>query len=81
MAYQSHIGTHVDAGGSASPDQGESRGRAEAAAAAGAVQIEGPLALDMTYKNDKAAEMIAYLPNAERIDNHPRTLLSGASSK
>ena len=33
-------------------------------------RIDGPLALDMTYKNDKAAEMIAYLPNVERIDNH-----------
>ena len=33
-------------------------------------KIEGSLALDMTYKNDKAAEMIAYLPNVERIDNH-----------
>ena len=33
-------------------------------------RIEGLLALDMTYKNDKAAEMIAYLPNVERIDNH-----------
>ena len=32
--------------------------------------IEGPLTLDLTYKNDKAAEMIAYLPNVERIDNH-----------
>jgi len=33
-------------------------------------RIEGPLTLDMTYKNDKAAELIAYLPNVERIDNH-----------
>jgi D-amino peptidase len=32
--------------------------------------IEGPLTLDLTYKNDKAAEMIAYLPNVERVDNH-----------
>ncbi len=32
--------------------------------------IEGPLTLDMTYKNDKAAELIAYLPNVELIDNH-----------
>lgn len=33
-------------------------------------RIEGPLTLDLTYKNDKAAEMIAYLPNVELIDNH-----------
>ncbi len=33
-------------------------------------RIEGPLTLDMTYKNDKAAELIAYLPNVELIDNH-----------
>jgi D-amino peptidase len=33
-------------------------------------RIEGPLALDMTYKNKKAAEMIAYLPNVELIDSH-----------
>jgi D-amino peptidase len=33
-------------------------------------RIEGPLNLDMKYKNDKAAEMIAYLPNVDRIDNH-----------
>jgi len=32
--------------------------------------IEGPLSLDLTYKNDKAAELMAYLPNIERIDNH-----------
>lgn len=32
--------------------------------------IEGPLNLDVSYKNDKAAELIAYLPNVERIDNH-----------
>jgi len=32
--------------------------------------IEGPLSLDLTYKNDKAAELIAYLPNVELIDNH-----------
>lgn len=33
-------------------------------------RIEGPLALDLAYKNDKAAELIAYLPNVELIDNH-----------
>ena len=33
-------------------------------------RIEGPLKLDLTYKNDKAAELIAYLPNVELIDNH-----------
>ena len=32
--------------------------------------IEGPLALDLTYKNDKAAELMAYLPIIERVDNH-----------
>jgi D-aminopeptidase len=32
--------------------------------------IEGPLALDLSYQRDKAAELIAYLPNVERIDNH-----------
>lgn len=35
-----------------------------------AFRIEGPLTLDLAYKNDEAAEMIAYLPNVERIDNH-----------
>jgi D-amino peptidase len=33
-------------------------------------RIEGPLSLDLTYKNAKAAELIAYLPNVELIDNH-----------
>lgn len=33
-------------------------------------RIEGPLSLDLTYKNDKAAELIAYLPNVELIENH-----------
>ncbi len=33
-------------------------------------RIEGPLTLDLTYKNDDAAEMIAYLPNVELINNH-----------
>lgn len=33
-------------------------------------RIEGPLTLDLTYKNDRAAEMIAYLPSVELIDNH-----------
>ena len=33
-------------------------------------RIEGPLVLDLTYKNATAAEMIAYLPNVELIDNH-----------
>ena len=33
-------------------------------------RIEGPLSLDLTYKNDKAAELIAYLPNVELLDNH-----------
>lgn len=33
-------------------------------------RIEGPLILDLTYKNDEAAEIIAYLPNVELIDNH-----------
>jgi D-amino peptidase len=32
--------------------------------------IEGPLTLDLSYQNDKAAELIAYLPNVERINNH-----------
>ncbi|MCJ7557454.1 MAG: M55 family metallopeptidase [Gammaproteobacteria bacterium] len=32
--------------------------------------IEGPLTLDLAFKNADAAEMIAYLPNVERIDNH-----------
>ncbi len=33
-------------------------------------RIEGPLILDLIYKNDDAAEIIAYLPNVELIDNH-----------
>jgi D-amino peptidase len=32
--------------------------------------IDGPLALDLGFKNDKSAELLAYLPNVERIDNH-----------
>lgn len=32
--------------------------------------IDGPLTLDLTYQRDKPAELIAYLPNVERIDNH-----------
>ena len=32
--------------------------------------MKGPLKLDLTYKNDDAAELIAYLPNVELIDNH-----------
>jgi len=32
--------------------------------------IEGPLTLDLMYKNSNAAELIAYLPNVELIDNH-----------
>jgi D-amino peptidase len=31
--------------------------------------IPGPLALDLSYKNSDAAEIIAYLPNVERVDN------------
>ena len=33
-------------------------------------RIDGPLSLDLAYKNHKAAELIAYLPNVERIDSH-----------
>ena len=32
--------------------------------------IEGPLTLDLTFKSDDAAEMIAYLPNVELIDSY-----------
>jgi D-amino peptidase len=32
--------------------------------------MEGPLTLDLSYTNPSAAEMIAYLPNVERIDSH-----------
>ncbi len=32
-------------------------------------RIKGPLTLDLMYKNNKAAELIAYLPNVELIDN------------
>jgi len=32
--------------------------------------IEGVLALDLGFRNDKSAELLAYLPNVERIDNH-----------
>jgi D-amino peptidase len=31
--------------------------------------IPGPLSLDLAYKNSDAAEIIAYLPNVERVDN------------
>ena len=30
----------------------------------------GRLNLDLSFQNDKAAEMLAYLPNVERINNH-----------
>jgi D-amino peptidase len=33
-------------------------------------RIEGPLSLDLVFKNAKAADLIAYLPNVELIDNH-----------
>ncbi|NCF72937.1 MAG: hypothetical protein GWP67_05475 [Gammaproteobacteria bacterium] len=33
-------------------------------------RIEGPLTLDLAYKNAKAAELIAYLPNVGLIDNY-----------
>ncbi len=33
-------------------------------------QIDDPLVLDLRYKNDKAAELLAFLPTVERIDNH-----------
>jgi len=33
-------------------------------------RIEGPLTLDLTYKKAEAAEIIAYLPDVELIDNH-----------
>ena len=32
--------------------------------------IDGVLALDLGFRNDKSAELLAYLPNVERIDNH-----------
>jgi D-amino peptidase len=32
--------------------------------------IEGPLSLELTYKSDDAAELIAYLPSVELVDNH-----------
>ena len=32
--------------------------------------LPGPLTLDLSYKNADAAEMIAYLPNVDRIDAH-----------
>ena len=35
--------------------------------------IEGPLTLDLTYKNAKAAELISFLPGVERIDKSART--------
>ena len=28
------------------------------------------LTLDMSYKNDEAAELMAYLPNVDLVDNH-----------
>ncbi len=32
--------------------------------------MQGPLTLDLSYKSDKSAELIAYLSNVERLDNH-----------
>jgi D-amino peptidase len=32
--------------------------------------LEGPIALDLTYKNYMPAEVMAYLPNVERVDSH-----------
>ena len=31
--------------------------------------IKGPLTLNITFKNDEASELLAYLPNVELIDN------------
>ena len=72
MALQSHVRSEFDAGGEAA------RALIKEKVHAGLTRrqelnpfhIEGPLTLDLTFKNDKAAELIAYLPNVELIDNH-----------
>jgi D-amino peptidase len=33
-------------------------------------RLEGPVTLDLTYKNYMPAELMAYLPNVERLDSH-----------
>ncbi len=33
-------------------------------------KLDGPITLDLTFKNYRPAEMMAYLPNVERIDAH-----------
>ncbi len=33
-------------------------------------RLEGPIRLELTYKNYQPAELMAYLPNVERVDSH-----------
>jgi D-amino peptidase len=33
-------------------------------------RLEGPVTVDLTYKNYMPAELMAYLPNVERLDSH-----------
>ena len=33
-------------------------------------RIDGPLTLDLSFKNYMPAELLAYLPNVERVDSH-----------
>ena len=33
-------------------------------------RVEGPLTLDLTFKNYTPAELLAYLPNVDRVDSH-----------
>lgn len=33
-------------------------------------RLEGPVTVDLTYKNYMPAELMAYLPNVERVDSH-----------
>ncbi len=33
-------------------------------------RMEGPVTVDLTYKNYMPAELMAYLPNVERVDSH-----------
>jgi D-amino peptidase len=32
--------------------------------------MEGPVTLDLSFKNYMPAEVLAYLPNVERVDSH-----------
>ena len=40
-------------------------------------RLEGPLTLDLTFKNYMPAEVLAYLPNVDRVDSHTVRFVAG----